>query len=215
MSKIKKGLEKAKAARELNDVDFEFSKEDSLIYGDKENRPRSSHRSKRRLNTMILMGAGIILLIILFTFLSSIEQEVSKKELASIQARLKQFEERLMLLHNIEDTISSLEEQERGFQESILQTNNSLKEQLNDLNQKVYQLQKNIISVTAKVTPSPTQKKIRLQAKKRYHEVRPGETLYRIGKRYGISVEVLRRLNNLSPSQFIQPGQKLLVASDS
>ncbi|CAN2044685.1 hypothetical protein GMMP1_1420006 [Candidatus Magnetomoraceae bacterium gMMP-1] len=45
----------------------------------------------------------------------------------------------------------------------------------------------------------------------RYHEVRAGETLYRIGLRYGISVKKLRKLNNLSENIPIRPGQRLLV----
>ncbi|MCJ7541662.1 MAG: LysM peptidoglycan-binding domain-containing protein [Desulfobacterales bacterium] len=48
---------------------------------------------------------------------------------------------------------------------------------------------------------------------KRYHEVRAGENLFRIGLRYNLNVEVLRRLNNLPPdATMIQPGQKLVVS---
>jgi LysM repeat protein len=50
---------------------------------------------------------------------------------------------------------------------------------------------------------------------KRYHKVRPGETLYRIAKRYGISVSELCRLNSISLNQAIHPGQKLLIPSES
>lgn len=215
MSEVKKSLQKAKAAREPNDVDFEDSNSDSLFYGHKEDYPELSHRPQRQGNTRVLVGAGILLLIVLFTFLFAVEQKVSKKELVSIQARLEHLEERMMLLHDIEDTISSLEAQEREFQKVLLQKNNSLKKQVNNLSQKVDQLKKNIVSIPAKAAPSHIQKTIPLQGKRRYHKVRPGETLYGIGKRYGISIEVLRRLNNLSPDQLIQPGQKLLITSGS
>jgi LysM repeat protein len=47
---------------------------------------------------------------------------------------------------------------------------------------------------------------------KRYHEVKKGETLTGIAKRYGISVEELRRLNRLSPKAALSAGQKLLVS---
>jgi LysM repeat protein len=49
----------------------------------------------------------------------------------------------------------------------------------------------------------------------RYHEVRPGETLYRIAKTYGFSVDELCRLNDISPDEIgdIQPGRRLLVSS--
>jgi len=42
------------------------------------------------------------------------------------------------------------------------------------------------------------------------HKVRKGENLYRISRRYGVSVKDIRRLNNLSGS-FVKVGQKLKV----
>lgn len=47
--------------------------------------------------------------------------------------------------------------------------------------------------------------------KKRYHEVRRGETLSRIAQKYGITVEELCRVNRITPKTVIRPGQKLLV----
>jgi LysM repeat protein len=49
--------------------------------------------------------------------------------------------------------------------------------------------------------------------KKRYHTVRSGETLWGISRRYGLTVEELRNLNNLSPGVAIYPDQKLLVGA--
>jgi len=48
-----------------------------------------------------------------------------------------------------------------------------------------------------------------------YHEVRPGENLYRIGLRYGLKVDELLRLNNLEPETTIHVGQKLKVRPGS
>jgi len=62
---------------------------------------------------------------------------------------------------------------------------------------------------TKPLPPSPP-KEI-FQNLEQYHKVERGETLYRISKRYGISVEELRRLNKLQDGQSIQTGQKLLV----
>jgi LysM repeat protein len=46
-----------------------------------------------------------------------------------------------------------------------------------------------------------------------YHTVQKGETLSRISKKYGISVEELRKLNNLSEDQPIYTGQKLRISA--
>lgn len=46
----------------------------------------------------------------------------------------------------------------------------------------------------------------------KYHVVAPGETLYRISVNYNISVDELRRLNNIGPRSVIHIGQKLRVS---
>lgn len=45
------------------------------------------------------------------------------------------------------------------------------------------------------------------------HVVKPGETLYSIGRRYGIEVEKLKKLNKL-PDDIVEIGQKLLVGAE-
>lgn len=47
--------------------------------------------------------------------------------------------------------------------------------------------------------------------KRATHTVKDGETLYRIARMYGISVERLRMLNNLSESEVIVPFQRLYI----
>jgi len=45
------------------------------------------------------------------------------------------------------------------------------------------------------------------------HVVKPGETLFRIGRRYGIEIEKLKRMNRL-PDDIIEVGQKLIVGTE-
>jgi diadenylate cyclase len=45
----------------------------------------------------------------------------------------------------------------------------------------------------------------------RYHRVREGDTLFEIGRRYGVKAETLRQLNRLKPGDFIYPGQELKI----
>ena len=52
------------------------------------------------------------------------------------------------------------------------------------------------------------------EALHRIHEVEPGETLWNIAQRYGMSVDEIVRLNKLNPSETIHPGQKILVSPD-
>jgi LysM repeat protein len=43
------------------------------------------------------------------------------------------------------------------------------------------------------------------------HTVQQGDTLYSLAKRYGVSVDALRRWNNIKSGQSIYPGQELIV----
>jgi LysM repeat protein len=45
------------------------------------------------------------------------------------------------------------------------------------------------------------------------HVVRPGETLYRISRRYGVSVDKIKKWNKL-PDEIIEVGQKLVVSQE-
>ena len=45
-----------------------------------------------------------------------------------------------------------------------------------------------------------------------FHEVRPGDSLWKIARQYGLSVEQLRRFNRLAIGQVVRPGQRLKLA---
>jgi uncharacterized protein (TIGR00159 family) len=45
----------------------------------------------------------------------------------------------------------------------------------------------------------------------RTHTVQKGDSLYEIGRRYGVPVEAIRKLNGLEPGEYIQPGQELRI----
>ncbi len=63
----------------------------------------------------------------------------------------------------------------------------------------------------SKAKPSPSSS-MPVSIEKQYHTVQNGETLYRISKKYGISVEELRKLNRLPPDQPLRAGQEILVS---
>jgi membrane-bound lytic murein transglycosylase D len=45
-----------------------------------------------------------------------------------------------------------------------------------------------------------------------YHEVRAGDSLWKIARKYGLSVEQLRRYNRLAVGDAVHPGQRLRLA---
>jgi LysM repeat protein len=88
----------------------------------------------------------------------------------------------------------------------------ALLQRVDALAQKVEALEKQKQpTAESKAKPSPSSKPA-VSTEKQYHTVKKGEALYRISKKYGISVEELRKLNNLSADQPLRTGEKLLVS---
>ena len=117
--------------------------------------------------------------------------------------------------------VTSLEQRIAGLEQQLaeLQGKNTtsgidpaLLQQVNALALKVESLEKKKQpTAESKAKPSPPSKQA-VSTEKKYHTVQKGETLYWISKKYGISVEELRKRNNLSVDQPIRTGQKLLVS---
>ena len=131
-------------------------------------------------------------------------------------------------LANLEQKTSSLEKQITELQGKVstLGPDPALLQQLDALTQKVEALEKQpAAGIKAKPsTPSkpaaetkamsPAPSKPAASTEKQYHTVQKGDTLYRISKKYKISVEDLRKLNNLSENQALRAGQKLQVSPE-
>jgi len=90
----------------------------------------------------------------------------------------------------------------------------TLLQRLDALTQKIEAMEKQKQPIAgSKAKPSALSKPV-ASAKKQYHKVRKGETLFQISKKYKISLEELRKLNNLSADKPLRIGQKLLVSID-
>jgi diadenylate cyclase len=70
------------------------------------------------------------------------------------------------------------------------------------------ELEKRQVQVTIRFRPVEAKRE---EDETRTHKVQPGDTLYEIGKKYGVSTEALRRQNSLQPGEYIQPGQELKI----
>ncbi|UCG65002.1 MAG: LysM peptidoglycan-binding domain-containing protein [Deltaproteobacteria bacterium] len=196
-------------------------------------------KSHRRL--LILGGMGLLLIIVLIALFSGDRNKLLTEKPTSTkkQERLNQLEERITRLEGIEKKITLLEKQGKELQQSLEEidrTGRSLRQGPDKPSQVDDNLQERMTSHTAKAEAPRTMQRIPIaptgmrydtQApltikrmpfslpKRRYHEVRPGESLYWIAQQYGISLDELCRLNHITPKQLIHPGQKLLVAPGS
>lgn len=182
----------------------------------RENRRITRHGKPRdfksKIITLMLGGAGLVLLIVLIAIFLKDSNELPTEDLPSIQARLSQLEKRISHLEGMEERIVFLDKQEKALQRYIVEYDQSggpAAQRLHTLAERVDHLEKIVATVTVETKRKPFP-----LSKGRYHEVRWGDTLYQIAQRYGTSVDELCRLNNITPSQVIYPGQKVLVTSE-
>jgi LysM repeat protein len=143
----------------------------------------------------------MLMLFVLILLAAACSQQPGEDVLAQMNARLDQLEKK----------ITQLETKDAEFTELV-----------NDGKAGTIKLEEGIAALTqqvGKIASRPSAPSVRASAPpsgavspgKKHHTVAPGETLYRIAKMYGLSVDDLRRINRLDPGQPIQAGQKLLV----
>jgi LysM repeat protein len=166
---------------------------------------------------LIYGGIGVLVLILLIVLFSGSGDKSFKDDLLFIKAKFEQIEGSLKQIEGLEVKVAHLEKQQKELQQSIrdsVTSGKDLAEKMGSLSQTVETLKKGIGSIPDNKAKdlAAGQKKSASTTKKQFHEVRAGETLYRIAKTYGITLDELCRLNNISPNQAIQPGQKLLLA---
>ena len=156
------------------------------------------------------IGGFLILIILSVVIIARTYSLAEKVQLLALESRLEQLENRLGSI-----------EGEGGLSQNAGQGN-----QLILLTERLDQLEANMTArinnmanqlntapakpVTEAAAPAPALKK---DTKAQIHTVKPGETLYRISRRYNLSVEQLRQYNQLDQKASIYPGQKLKVSS--
>ncbi len=140
----------------------------------------------------ILIGIGILAAAVIVYFFGFSGKDKSAEMIAQMEAKLAAVEQRTAALEKqIEDIASG---------------------PLKSLGERVEMLEKR--PVEPPKTPAASKVKAAVPSPaKRYHEVKKGETVTSIAKRYGLSPEELRRINNLGPKAALSVGQKLLVGS--
>lgn len=210
-----------------NDIDnemkvFEEQIADSMKYNFEDDDPprhKSNRNNSSRRKFMIFGGVGILIVIFLVLIFFGGGDKPSKVDQTPFKLRLDQLEKRVTRFEGIAIRVASLEKNERELEKAISEANNAkkiLQQQYNKLAQRLENLQKEkpIITAKTKVPKAPKKTSSSLE-EKGFHVVRPGDNLYRIARKYQISVDELCRLNNISSKKAIYPGQKLLVTPKS
>jgi len=177
--------------------------------GDEERRaPISTGAGGARPLSIASVAGFLILAVILLLVLYNLRGLARKSQLQAVENRLQQIEKRLDAIKTPAVPTASLEEMATRLQQ--LETKLAL------VNEQILKAVSGI-SPAAATKGAPPEKAAGKAAAKppspKVHRVRKGETLYRIAKRYGLSVEQLRRFNKLGPKAVIHPGQELKLGA--
>jgi len=170
----------------------------------------STYSPKRRgigsgMSKSLRMILGILLI---FVFVGSILYLLSKLRTGGEPSPLQ------LRVTALEQKITGLEKQLGELQGKVSTSgpDPALLQRVDVIAQKVEALEKQKQSTAEPKAKPSTAPKPAVSTEKQYHTVQKGDTLYRISKKYGISVKDLRKLNNLSGDQSLRTGQKLLVS---
>ena len=198
----------------IDELDDKFKDlRDNDIYVPPDRKPPKSPK-----RFLLIAGGALIALffvLALFSFFfgrgpgGTGEQDLIRNKVTKMEGevlRLKAMEERVI---NLEKNLALQGVPATGSE-------GALAEKLETLSKRVEALEKKPASTEKPAATAAVKEKLKKEtaspAKKRYHEVKKGETLYQISKKYGISLTELRNLNNLNPEQSIQPGQKIQIS---
>ena len=207
-------LEKEPEGDFLEDEDYPvWQKPKKSLFGDK--------LFKKLEIPFIAMGVGLIVLIILFVVsISGRDNTNFDIQVASIEKRLRQIEDRLNNLELNTGGGKQVEEQNSKLVEindKVSRLEASVALRMDQIAAEMNRMQKRASSArTSRATTTgakktTTSKPAQTTSNLKYHQVRAGETLYGIGKRYGLKLGELLRLNKMKSGAVIYPGQKLVV----
>ncbi len=165
---------------------------------------------------IFLASAGVILLVFIISLvlITAGGKQDSPQNLQEIFSRLEQMENQLAMLEN---RISDQEQEMHLIQEADTKLSQGLQEFGQDLKNMQEELQSVSQDLSKQESRAQTEPAVPEDTDEDtdyiYHEVQPGENLYRISQSYETSVQKIRELNGLGPDEPILPGQRLKVGS--
>jgi len=162
------------------------------------------------------LGIGFLILLILLLLLF-VRSKMARFEnrLNALEDRVKSVEEKGQKLEAMRYGMAQIGEQSQSVEQLKTRFDRSektLTARMDQISKEFGKLKQQVLKAgVRKTTSSKTVKISERTLKNRYHVVKSGETLYTIGRRYGVTVKQLQKINKLSGGSVIRPGQKLKI----
>jgi LysM repeat protein len=194
---------------------------------------RSAAAASSRSRSVWVVLAVAVLGLIIVLLLPRLQSSGGEEHLLALETRIEALEQQLMKFDSVDENVSRIWEQAKSFEqfkERFERTDAStslrmdhLATSLSAVQQRVEKLEKAAAAPKATAAPKPTAAKpaatapkagdtaAKPTAKARYHTVVKGDTLFSVGRKYGLKVDQLLRINKLPEDTIIKPGQRLRV----
>ena len=188
----------------------ELPEEVSILNEQDENKRGFGPRQNSRTSLILIGAIALVVVLVALFFVGQGEKKGPEVDLQPLLKSIGLLEERMAKLE-------SRSKETPLVQERLDSLTRNLNERLSHFEKDINQIKEEAASSKKKAelsqpaAPVPQPRSPAKPGATRVHTVAPGENLYRIALRYNLSVEELRRLNNLRPDQPIQVGQKLTV----
>ena len=211
-----------------DDKDFVLSSsyQDSDTLGSREDlyRESGSNASGERAfkHIYIAIGGFLILIVLSVVLIARTYSLAEKVQLLALESRLEQLENRLGSIEGeggLSQTAGSgnplilLTERLDQLEANMTARINSMANQLNTAEFKPAPETATKVESSSKAKTVKAAPAAKNETKAKIHTVKKGDTLYRISRRYNLSVEQLRQYNQLDQKASIYPGQELKVSS--
>ena len=160
------------------------------------------------------VAAGVVALVVILGFTmygSSSKNQALSEEVALLTKRLDDMEFRIGNLEQAgggDTSLSALRSSNENLAQQFQALETKLAQNLNQINGKLADLEKQQKTVAQPAAAAP---KSTAKATPKTHVVKAGETLYQISRKYGLTVDQLKKLNGMGKDVTIRPGQELVV----
>jgi anti-anti-sigma factor len=172
-------------------------------------------RRQNSRKSLVLTGAIVLVVVLaVLLFLAQGEKKSPEVDLQPLLKKMGLLEERMAKLESRGKEAPQVQEKLDSLTRNLNERLSHLEKDINEIKEEAASGKKKPeLSQPASPTPTPPPRSPAKPGNTRVHTVAPGENLYRIALRYNLSVEELRRLNNLRPDQSLLVGQKLNVGA--
>jgi LysM repeat protein len=173
--------------------------------------PKTINRLKDKETHII---SFILAALIPLVFISTIYFVITLKQLSVRLTGISDY------VGNIDSRTVSLEKRQTEFHGQLTQldgkfaafSNSPVLKEVETLAPRVNLLEKQLASIHVRQKVTPVRSSPIQADKKQYYEIKEGDTLFRISKKYDLSVEELARMNDLHEDELLFVGQKLVVS---